>query len=233
MGAVTVGIPGHHNALNAAAALTIAMSLGIPFETAGAGLAGFTGVARRFETRGEHLGIRFVDDYAHLPAEVEAAVATALRGPWNRVTAAYQPHRYSRTEALGRPSRHRFVVLTIWFSPTSTPQARIPGQVSLPHRVRRCHGCLPGDVGQLATIVERRSDPSGERLGPGDLCLTMGAGDLTTLPDLVLEELRATADLSVDWLRELAPQLASPRCDSTIRSVVDDVSGRGSGTCGY
>ena len=210
MGPVSVGLPGHHNALNAAAALTIALSLGIPFATAGAGLAEFTGVARRFETRGEHLGIRFVDDYAHLPAEVEAAVATAMQGPWNRVIATYQPHRYSRTEALGATFATSFrgvdhLVLTDIYPSGEDPRPGVTGRIVFDAVTAAC----PEMSVSWQPLLSDVATHLGQKLGPGDLCLTMGAGDLTTLPDLVLDQLRTTADLSVDWLRELAPQLRS------------------------
>ena len=72
-----------------------------PAEAAARALARFGGVARRFEFRGEHDGVTFVDDYAHLPTEVRAALAAARNGAWDRVVAVFQPHRYSRTAEVG------------------------------------------------------------------------------------------------------------------------------------
>ena len=76
------------------------MAVGAPFGSAAAALARFAGVPRRFEFRGEARGVTFVDDYAHLPSEVRAALAAARTGDWARVVAVFQPHRYTRTAAL-------------------------------------------------------------------------------------------------------------------------------------
>ncbi|MFM7062308.1 MAG: UDP-N-acetylmuramate--L-alanine ligase, partial [Actinomycetes bacterium] len=98
---VALTVPGLHNARNAAGALALAVELGVDPAAAAAGLGAYTGVARRFEHRGEVQGITFVDDYAHLPTEVRAALAAGRSGGWDRVVAVFQPHRYSRTELLG------------------------------------------------------------------------------------------------------------------------------------
>ena len=98
----TLPVPGRHNALNAVAAAALATELGVPFSDTARALAGFGGVARRFEFRGERDGVTLVDDYAHLPSEVRAMVSAARDGGWNRVVAVFQPHRYTRTAALWR-----------------------------------------------------------------------------------------------------------------------------------
>lgn len=208
LGRVCVGLPGHHNALNAAGALTIALGLGVHFDRAAEGLARFNGVARRFEQRGDHLGTRLVDDYAHLPAEVEAAIAAAKHGPWNRVLAAYQPHRYSRTQALGATFATSFrgvhhLVLTDIYPSGEEPRAGVTGRIVYDAVVAACpemsvswQPTLDDVAGHLAA-----------KLGPGDLCLTMGAGDLTTVPDMVVQRLRASTPGSMAWLFDLAPQL--------------------------
>src|SRR5262249_61588022 len=83
--------------------------LDVPFDAIAAALAGFAGVARRFEFRGELDGVTLVDDYAHLPSEVRAVLRTARAGGWSRVIAVFQPHRYSRTAALWREFADAFV----------------------------------------------------------------------------------------------------------------------------
>ena len=94
-------MPGLHNARNAALAAVAALQVGRAVRARPqAALARFAGVTRRFEFRGEASGVTFVDDYAHLPDEVRAALATARAGGWSRVVAVFQPHRYSRTAAL-------------------------------------------------------------------------------------------------------------------------------------
>ena len=82
LGTVHIGVPGLHNARNGATAIAAALQVGVPFPAAQAALARFAGVTRRFEFRGEAAGVTFVDDYAHLPAEVRAALATARTGGW-------------------------------------------------------------------------------------------------------------------------------------------------------
>src|SRR5262249_40906561 len=86
---------------NAAGAVALAPGLGVQPAAAGAALARLGGLARRFQYRGERSGVTFIDDYAHLPTEVEAAIEAARRGPWGHVVVVFQPHRYSRTATIG------------------------------------------------------------------------------------------------------------------------------------
>jgi UDP-N-acetylmuramate--alanine ligase len=190
LGEVRMPIAGMHNASNAAAAIVTALLLGAPFEAGRTALAKFAGVARRFQYRGEVHGITFIDDYAHLPTEVEAALSAAADGQWNRVVCVFQPHRYSRTASLWRTFGDAFraadvLVLTDIYSSGETPRPGVSGHllvqavldahpwarvVYLPHR---------------ADIVQFLS----REMRAGDLCLTLGAGDLTTVPDDVLARL--------------------------------------------
>src|SRR5581483_7673982 len=94
---VTLSVPGAHNASNAAAAAVAALLTGVSPTAVSAGLARFTGVARRYQFRGESGGVTYVDDYAHLPGEVRCALDTARRGDWRRVVCVFQPHRFTRT----------------------------------------------------------------------------------------------------------------------------------------
>ena len=87
---------------NAAGAAAMALELGVPFDAVTRALGGFGGVARRFQFRGERDGVTYVDDYAHLPSEVDAMIRAAREGGWGRVVAVFQPHRYTRTAALWR-----------------------------------------------------------------------------------------------------------------------------------
>ncbi|MGH9281242.1 MAG: UDP-N-acetylmuramate--L-alanine ligase, partial [Acidimicrobiales bacterium] len=105
---VVLPVPGRYNARNATAALLAASILGVPVAEGAAALGGYRGVARRAHVRGERDGVTYVDDYAHLPGEVSAALAAAGEGGWRRVVCAFQPHRYSRTEALWRDFAHAF-----------------------------------------------------------------------------------------------------------------------------
>lgn len=187
LGSFSLPVPGEHNATNAVAATALATELGVPFADIARALAGFGGVARRFEFRGEVDGVTLVDDYAHLPSEVQAALRTARAGGWDRVVAVFQPHRYSRTASLWRDFADAFtdadvLVLTDVFAAGESPRPGVSGRllvravldahpdasvVYLPHR---------SDVVALTPRLTR----------PGDVVLTLGAGDLTTVPDIWL-----------------------------------------------
>jgi len=102
LGAVELPVPGRHNAVNAAGAAAIGLELGVTFDAVTSALGSFGGVARRFQFRGERDGVTYVDDYAHLPSDVDAMIRAAREGGWERVVAVFQPHRYTRTAALWR-----------------------------------------------------------------------------------------------------------------------------------
>jgi UDP-N-acetylmuramate--alanine ligase len=187
LGRLTLGVPGLHNARNAALAVTAALQVGAPFSAAATALARFTGVSRRFEFRGEANGVTFVDDYAHLPFAVEAALATARTGGWSRVVAVFQPHRYTRTAELSEQFGTAFadadvLVVTDVYSAGEAPVPGVSGRL-VSEAVRAQDPRLP--VTYVPTWEELRR-VVGSMLLPGDLCLTLGAGDLTALPDELL-----------------------------------------------
>jgi len=173
-----------HAATNATGAAALALELGVQFDAVAAALRGFGGVARRFERRGELDGVTFVDDYAHLPGEVAAAIATARRGGWRRVVAVFQPHRYTRTATLWRDFAGVFdeadaVVLTDVYAAGETPIAGVSGRLVV-------HAVVDASPGLPVTYLPRHADLIDvPRLfaRPGDVVITLGAGDLTTLPD--------------------------------------------------
>ena len=130
----------------------------------------------------------FVDDYAHLPTEVRAALATARSGGWSRVVAVFQPHRFSRTAALATAFGTAFsdadvLVVTDVYSAGERAVPGVSGRL-VADAVRAQDPRLP--VTYVAGWEELRLTVGAE-LRPGDLCLTLGAGDLTTLPDDLLE----------------------------------------------
>jgi UDP-N-acetylmuramate--alanine ligase len=191
LGPLTLGVPGLHNARNAALAVVMALQVGVPFAAAAAALARFTGVTRRFEFRGEVNDVTFVDDYAHLPFAVRAALATARTGGWSRVVAVFQPHRYSRTAELADKFGSAFVdadalVVTDVYSAGEAPLPGVSGRL-VADAVRAQDKRLPV---VYAPSWEELREVVGSMLQPGDLCLTLGAGDLTTLPDDLLESPR-------------------------------------------
>jgi UDP-N-acetylmuramate--alanine ligase len=181
----TIELPlGVRNALNAAGAAALALELGVEFGPVQQALRTFGGVARRFQFRGEANGVTFVDDYAHLPGEVAAAIETAKEGAWDRVIVVFQPHRYTRTSALWRSFADAFtgadaIVLTDVYPAGEQPIAGVTGRL-LVRAVLDRHPAAP------VSYLPRRADllDVPKRLArPGDLVLTLGAGDLTTLPD--------------------------------------------------
>ena len=170
-------------------AAVAALAVGVPFESLTRALARFAGVARRFEFRGTMDGVTFVDDYAHLPTEVRAALAAARNGGWPRVVAVFQPHRYSRTAELWAEFGRSFadadeVVVTDVYGAGEAPVPGVsgpPGGRRRPTASSRPRRCTTGRTVRPAATVRAI-------LRPGDLCLTLGAGDLTSLPDELLAD---------------------------------------------
>jgi UDP-N-acetylmuramate--alanine ligase len=150
-------------------------------------------VARRWEHRGEAAGVTFIDDYAHLPGEVAPALAAARAGRWRRVVCVFQPHRSTRTRALAPEFGPVFsdadvlAVTDIYLPAGQQPLPGVSGKLVV-------DAVLDTDPTRRVAWLPRRSDlltflPL--ELRPGDLCLTLGAGDLTSLPDEVQAALAA------------------------------------------
>ncbi len=188
IGTFNLASPGFHNALNATVAVAVAVDLGLSIEKIKKGISQFAGVARRFQYRGEINGVSFIDDYAHLPTEVESALEAAKEGKWNRIIAVFQPHRFTRTNDLATAFSNCFqdadeIVITGIYP---AGEKAIPGVT----------GKLVADaVASEATVnnvryCEHREDLImllQELLMEGDLCLTLGAGDLTNIADQLME----------------------------------------------
>ena len=186
---VALPVPGAHNARNATAAIAMSHQLGVDPEVAARALSGYGGVARRFEFRGERGGVTFVDDYAHNPGKVEAVLAAAKHGGWNRVVAVFQPHLYSRTEDLADAFGRAFhdadvVVVTDIYGAREDPRPGVTSKLVVDaiqrHDRERPVYFMPGRAGLAARVRELLRD--------GDLCLTLGAGDITSLPDELLAD---------------------------------------------
>ncbi len=186
LGSIRVPMPGMHNARNAVAATAAAMEMGLPFRAAQAALASFGGVGRRFDNRGSVAGVDFIDDYAHLPTEVRSALAAAKDTQHERVVAVFQPHRYSRTEAVWEDFEGCFddadlLILTDIYSSGEKPRPGITGELIV-EAVQRS-----GGHPEIIYHADRSSLPAAVAsvLQPGDLCITLGAGDLVVLPNEV------------------------------------------------
>jgi UDP-N-acetylmuramate--alanine ligase len=170
---------GHHNVLNALAAIAVARELGVGEDDIRSGLAGFGGVRRRFTTTGVARGVRIVDDYGHHPVEIAAVLQAARAVTGGRVVAVVQPHRYSRLKDLFQDFCSCFndadtVIVSDVYAAGEAPLEGA-SRDSLVEGLRR-HGhrrvlALSGPDA-LAALV-------GAETSPGDLVICLGAGDIT------------------------------------------------------
>ncbi len=193
--ALDLAVPGVHNVLNAAAAWCAGVDLGVDGDRLAAALGAFTGTRRRFEDRGTAAGVRVVDDYAHHPTEVAALVAAArLAAGEGRVLALFQPHLYSRTLAFAAEFAAALagadaVVVTAIYGAREDPR---PGVTSA--LITDAMAAL--GAGDRARHVPDRLEAAraiAALAGPGDLVLTVGAGDVTELAEPILAALRDRA----------------------------------------
>ena len=195
LGPVRLHMPGRHHALNALAALAVAEDLEIPFRIAAHALEEFGGIHRRFEVKGEERDILVVDDYGHHPEEIRATLRAAREGFPRRLVVAFQPHRYSRTRDLFNEFLEAFddadaIVLTEIYS---AGEERIDGISSeAVYQALRRRGHV--DVRYVAAR-ERVADALLEMVRPGDLVLTLGAGDIHRTADEFLSLIRSGASV--------------------------------------
>ena len=184
-----IPLRGVHNAMNCAAAVAMAAQFGVSLEASSRAVSTFRGVGRRFTERGIHEGTTFIDDYAHLPAEIEAALDAARSHPnlTGRVVAVFQPNRFHRIAAMSDAYAHCFtradwVVITDVYASGTEPIDGVTGKLVV-DAVRSAH--------PESTVVwaKERSDVVREVLAyvrPGDICVSMGCGDIETFPDDVM-----------------------------------------------
>lgn len=193
LGPLTLQVPGRHNALNATAALAACVGLGFPTTEVVAGLERFSGARRRFDYRGQSRGVRVYDDYAHHPTELVATLAAAREVVGEgRLIVAFQAHHYFRTamfsrefgEALGLAD---YVVVLEVFAPGEEP---IPGASGQAIAVN-----VPLPEGKVLFEPSWSAVPRhlAGRARPGDLIMTLGAGDISQLGPEVLAQLRVSA----------------------------------------
>jgi UDP-N-acetylmuramate--alanine ligase len=178
---VTVPRPGRHLALNAAGALALLGELGYDLERAARGLGSFNGVKRRFELRGTVGGITLIDDYAHHPTEVAAVIRAARPGGYQRIWAVFQPHLYSRTERL----HNEFGAALALADRVVVTDVYAARELPLPGVTADLVAAAARRAGAWVAYHPHRSDIAAEicpQLRPGDLVLSMGAGDITLLP---------------------------------------------------
>ncbi len=190
LGKFQLSVPGEHNVLNATAAIAVARELGVPADTIREGLALFTGVQRRFEKRGEQGGVTVIDDYGHHPTEIRATLSAARVCGSKRVHVLFQPHRYSRSEALMDDFARAFnqADRVFFLDIYAASEQPIPGVTAeiMAERTRQFGHRSAEYVGTLEAGVNAIT----KGLEPDDLVITLGAGTVTQAADLILEKLR-------------------------------------------
>ncbi len=191
LGEFLVNIPGDHNVLNATAAIAVALELHVEPDVIREGLKQFTGVARRFDIKGEVRGVTVVDDYGHHPTEIRATLAAARSCATNNLTVLFQPHRYTRTQLLmddfarAFHAAERVVVLDIY----AASEQPIPGVsgAELVDRMRQF-----GHRGaEYASSSEAGVAAVLHGAAAGDMIVTLGAGSVSGLAPVILEKLNA------------------------------------------
>ena len=192
LGRLEVHLPGRHNVLNALAAVGAAVELGVSNEALIRGLSQAVGVQRRLQLRGECRGISVIDDYGHHPTEIKATLA-ALKDCWpdRRLLVLFQPHRFSRTRALFELFFSAFnqadvLLLTDIYPAGEKPLSGVSGE-SLAESIRR-HG---HHEAEYEPDIERMAARAARMAQPGDVVLTLGAGNIHRVGDQLLELLVA------------------------------------------
>jgi len=192
LGEARLHVPGKHNVLNALGVAALAHEEGLPFSAVREGLAAFNGVGRRFETLGEVNEILVLDDYAHHPTEVAATLAAARRSLGRYTTVVFQPHLYSRTQLLQDEFARSFqdanrVIITEIYAAREQPIPGVTG-AGLADAIR---GVDPEKQVEFMPDREAILKELLAQARPGDLVMTMGAGDIRELGERLVEELRA------------------------------------------
>lgn len=182
LGTIQLHLPGEHNVLNALAAIVTALYCGISFEFIQEALSLFCGVHRRFETKAFHHGIWIVDDYAHHPTEIEATLKAAKEISGYRVICAFQPHRYSRTKLLCDEFAVAFdmadiLYFTDIYAASEKPLSGVDGKL-IPLLVQKNN--LSKEVHYVCTL-ENLVESLYHIARPGDMIITMGAGNIYTV----------------------------------------------------
>ncbi|SIO19828.1 UDP-N-acetylmuramate--L-alanine ligase [Halodesulfovibrio marinisediminis] len=182
IGDVVLSQPGRHNILNALGAIGVAIESGISAEKCISGLTGFNGVGRRFERKGERNGVLVIDDYGHHPVEVAATIRTARQCfPERRLVVAFQPHRFSRTQALFGQFCIAFegvdkLLLTEIYPASESPIPGINGE-SLAHGIRQASSTKVEYCEDFEAVSAKLPD----ELQDGDIFITLGAGNIWTV----------------------------------------------------
>ncbi len=192
LGTVTVKVPGAHNVTNSLAAVAVGLDLELPFEAIQQGLQSFTGVDRRFQVRGEARGVLVIDDYGHHPTEIRATLETLrLRAGERRTLVLFQPHRFTRTQALWDDFCRAFgeanVLRLVDIYPASEEQLPGVSSEALARAIAERGHPNVAWLGDLGAASERLA----QEVAPGDVVLTLGAGSVWTAGEELLRRLDA------------------------------------------
>jgi UDP-N-acetylmuramate--alanine ligase len=191
VGEVSLNVPGLHNVYNALAAITIGFELEVPFDVIARGLGLFTGVNRRFQTKGDVGGVLVVDDYGHHPTEIQATLAAAKVGSrGRRIVVLFQPHRYTRTKDLLDEFARSFnnadvVLVTDIYAASEDPIEGVTAE-SLVEAIKR-YGHK--QVRHVGTLDEAATALLAEA-NAGDMVLTLGAGNVYRVGEQLVEMLK-------------------------------------------
>ena len=194
LGSAHLQLRGEHNVSNALGVIALSTLLGIDFDICVAALSEFTGVARRFDQRGADDGVVFVDDYAHLPTEISAVLSscTDVSDTWTRVVAVFQPNRYNRMQHMSDAYANCFahadhVVITDIYSSGTAPIAGVTGKLVVDAIIRANPQTSIAWKPTRAELIQHLA----VELRSGDMCISMGCGDIESLPDEVVAARRA------------------------------------------
>jgi UDP-N-acetylmuramate--alanine ligase len=190
LGEIRLHVPGRHNVLNATAAIAVGIGLDIPVPAIREALDAFRGVDRRFQLRGQAAGVSVIDDYGHHPTEIRATLAAARQCGFRRVHVIFQPHRYTRTQALLDEFATAFsdadslTILDIY----AASEAPIPGVNA---QLLAARITAAGKAARYADSFDAAIALALNEATAGDMVLTLGAGNVSQLGPMLLEKLAA------------------------------------------
>jgi UDP-N-acetylmuramate--alanine ligase len=188
-GSIEIAMPGLHNVHNSLAAVAVGLELGVPFDAIARGLGRFEGIARRFEIKGEASDVLVLDDYGHHPAEIRTTLAAATEKWHRRLVVLFQPHRYTRTQKLADEFGRSFYDAAILFVTGIYPAGEEPIEgVSGADIVTasRRHGHRAVEyIEDTYELYEHAMSV----IEPGDVVLTLGAGDIHKVGERILTAL--------------------------------------------
>ncbi|MBP7214631.1 MAG: UDP-N-acetylmuramate--L-alanine ligase [Candidatus Kapabacteria bacterium] len=189
IGEISLNVPGYHNVKNALAAVAVTTEMGIDFSIIKAALQEFTGVIRRFDIKGEIDGIMIVDDYAHHPTEIRETLDAARKGWDRRIIAVFQPHTYSRTQEFYKEFAQAFddadvLVITDVYAARENPIPGISGELIAQQAKIYGHKNVHY-IPDFENIIEFLLS----ELKQGDMLITIGAGNISKISQLIKEKL--------------------------------------------